>query len=136
MPHNLVQERILECISHKYFIFHKTFGKAEIKFSQCRCQHLIVVLKLTIIYTNNAGFTTSLEAFGSLKTCRFHSWFSSNHTFDLKVEIVQLWYLRTESYGILDFKIFTCTNMRCFARFGTICTIYKTWKTPMEECYF
>ena len=21
-----------------------------------------------------------------------------------------------------------------FARFGTICTIYKTWKTPMEKC--
>ena len=22
--------------------------------------------------------------------------------------------------------------MKCFARFGTICTIEKTWKTPME----
>ena len=27
-------------------------------------------------------------------------------------------------------------NMWCFARFCTIRTIYKTWKTPMEECYF
>ena len=26
--------------------------------------------------------------------------------------------------------------MRCFPRFGTICTIWKTWKTPMEEYYF
>ena len=26
--------------------------------------------------------------------------------------------------------------MWCFVRFGTICTILKTWKTPMEECYF
>ena len=25
-------------------------------------------------------------------------------------------------------------NMWCVARFGTICTILKTWKTPMEEC--
>ena len=24
----------------------------------------------------------------------------------------------------------------CVARFGTICTILKTWKTPMEECWF
>ena len=24
--------------------------------------------------------------------------------------------------------------MWCIARFGTICTILKTWKTPMEEC--
>ena len=24
----------------------------------------------------------------------------------------------------------------CIARFGTICTILKTWKTLMEECYF
>ena len=27
-------------------------------------------------------------------------------------------------------------NMGCFARFGTICTIQKPWKTPMEKCYF
>ena len=27
-------------------------------------------------------------------------------------------------------------NMRCFARLGTICTIQKTWKTPMDEWYF
>ena len=27
-------------------------------------------------------------------------------------------------------------HMWCFARFGAICTILKTWKTPMEECYF
>ena len=26
--------------------------------------------------------------------------------------------------------------MRCVARFGTICTIQKAWKTSMEECYF
>ena len=26
--------------------------------------------------------------------------------------------------------------MWCFVRFGTICTINKTWKTPMEEFYF
>ena len=26
--------------------------------------------------------------------------------------------------------------MRHFARFGTICKFWKTWKTPMEECYF
>ena len=25
--------------------------------------------------------------------------------------------------------------MWCFTRFVTICTILKTWKTPMEECY-
>ena len=31
---------------------------------------------------------------------------------------------------IKDFKI----NMWCVARFGAICTISKTWKTPMEEC--
>ena len=24
----------------------------------------------------------------------------------------------------------------CFTQFGTICTIYKTLKIPMEECYF
>ena len=28
------------------------------------------------------------------------------------------------------------TFLEHFSRFGTICTIYKTWKTPMEECYF
>ena len=27
------------------------------------------------------------------------------------------------------------SKMRCFARFGTICTILKTWKTPIEECF-
>ena len=26
--------------------------------------------------------------------------------------------------------------MWCVARFSTMCTILKTWKTPMEECYF
>ena len=26
--------------------------------------------------------------------------------------------------------------MWCNAQFGTICTILKTWKTPMKECYF
>ena len=26
--------------------------------------------------------------------------------------------------------------MCCFALFDTICIILKTWKTPMEECYF
>ena len=26
--------------------------------------------------------------------------------------------------------------MWCFAQFGTICTIWKTWKAPVEECYF
>ena len=26
--------------------------------------------------------------------------------------------------------------MQCFARSGTICAIYKTRKTPMEECFF
>ena len=26
--------------------------------------------------------------------------------------------------------------MRCFARSGTICAIYKTRETPMEECFF
>ena len=26
--------------------------------------------------------------------------------------------------------------MWSFARFGTICTIWKMWKTPTEECYF
>ena len=26
--------------------------------------------------------------------------------------------------------------MWSFMRFGTICTIWKMWKTPMEECYF
>ena len=26
--------------------------------------------------------------------------------------------------------------MECFARFGIICTIQKTWKAPMEECQF
>ena len=25
--------------------------------------------------------------------------------------------------------------MWCVAQFATICTIWKTWKTPMEECY-
>ena len=30
----------------------------------------------------------------------------------------------------------TLSYMRRFARFGTICTILKTWKSPMEECYF
>ena len=32
-----------------------------------------------------------------------------------------------------------CCNVEyiwCFARFGTSCTILKTWNTPMEECYF
>ena len=24
---------------------------------------------------------------------------------------------------------------RWFARFGTLCTIWKTWKSPMDECY-
>ena len=27
-------------------------------------------------------------------------------------------------------------HMWCSARFSTICTIWKTWKIPMEECYF
>ena len=27
-------------------------------------------------------------------------------------------------------------NMRGFGRFGTICTIQKTWRIPMEEYYF
>ena len=41
MRHNLVQERIFECITYKCFVFHKTFSKAKIKFSQwrCRCQY-------------------------------------------------------------------------------------------------
>ena len=26
--------------------------------------------------------------------------------------------------------------MQCIALFGTICTILKMWKAPMEECYF
>ena len=26
--------------------------------------------------------------------------------------------------------------MWCVSRYGTICAIWKTWKTPMEECYF
>ena len=29
-----------------------------------------------------------------------------------------------------------CFYILCFAQFGTICTVWKTWKTPMEECYF
>ena len=28
------------------------------------------------------------------------------------------------------------TCMWCFVWFGTICKIWKLWKTPMEECYF
>ena len=28
------------------------------------------------------------------------------------------------------------SHLWCFARFGTIRTIHKTWKTPMGECYF
>ena len=38
---------------------------------------------------------------------------------------------------------FTCFNLKptevhlwCFARFGNICKILKTWKTTKEECYF
>ena len=27
------------------------------------------------------------------------------------------------------------TEMGCFARVGTICTILKTWKTSMVECH-
>ena len=30
----------------------------------------------------------------------------------------------------------TFQSMWCVARFGTICTILKTWKTRMEECQF
>ena len=26
--------------------------------------------------------------------------------------------------------------MWCAARLGAICVILKTWKTPMDECYF
>ena len=33
---------------------------------------------------------------------------------------------------ILELKLIL-TLMRCVARCGTICTILKTWKTPMEE---
>ena len=30
-----------------------------------------------------------------------------------------------------------CGNyLRCVRKFSSICTIKKTWKTPMEECYF
>ena len=31
---------------------------------------------------------------------------------------------------------FSSNNIWCAARFGIICTIQKTWKTPMEECCF
>ena len=27
-------------------------------------------------------------------------------------------------------------HVRCVAQFGTIFTIWNTWKTPMKECYF
>ena len=27
-------------------------------------------------------------------------------------------------------------HMRCIARFGTICTIFKKWKITIEECHF
>ena len=36
------------------------------------------------------------------------------------------------------YKAFHCwfaLHMWCVARFSTICTILKTWKTPVEECY-
>ena len=34
------------------------------------------------------------------------------------------------------FRFVEIIIMRCFAWFDTICTINKTWKTPMEEWYF
>ena len=37
---------------------------------------------------------------------------------------------------ILDPSWLSRNEMRCFLRFGTIFTILKTWKTPIEECYF
>ena len=30
----------------------------------------------------------------------------------------------------------TLYNLWCFALFGTICAILKTWETPIKECYF
>ena len=62
-----------------------------------------------------------------------------------------VWVLCSES-SILDFMLYShvhvlgllqkmtviikcdVTNMWCVARFDSICTILKTWKTPMEEC--
>ena len=35
-----------------------------------------------------------------------------------------------------QYQALIAPNMWCFARFGTICRILKTWKTPMEECHF
>ena len=34
------------------------------------------------------------------------------------------------------FLVTTGLQLRRFAQFGTIFTIWKTWKTPVEECYF
>ena len=41
------------------------------------------------------------------------------------------------SYAVLNylFPLTSITYMWCVTRFGTICAIQKTWKTPMEECY-
>ena len=42
--------------------------------------------------------------------------------------------LRETYYGQkFSFRSLLAESMWCFARFGTICTILKTWKTPIEE---
>lgn len=36
----------------------------------------------------------------------------------------------------IDHQLTMPEHMRRFVRFGTICTILKTWKKSVEECYF
>ena len=40
----------------------------------------------------------------------------------------------TNFYTKAKTRTFPHQYTRCVARFGTVCTILKTWKTPMEEC--
>ena len=40
------------------------------------------------------------------------------------------------SSNLIEFFHETHRHMWRFVGFGSICAILKTWKTPMEECYF
>ena len=43
---------------------------------------------------------------------------------------------KTLSCLISDQGIINSSDSGSFVHFGTICTIWKTRKTPMEDCYF
>ena len=47
------------------------------------------------------------------------------------------WFLYESNIDLIWIKVSHCVlNMRCFAGFGTICAIWKTWKIAMENSYF